>query len=86
MNATTTQSSVDTSPLAIPSSMASLASGAGASAAAVAKISDDEHGRHPPAVRAQQLDQAAELAPAPGRAAQAPEDVLAAGNAASQAS
>ena len=58
----------------MPSSIASLASGGGASAAAVASTSATNISDHAPAVGPQQLDQAAQLAPAPaGRAPAAAE-------------
>ena len=65
----------------MPLSIASLASGGGASAAAVREHQRDEHQRHAPAVGAQQHEQPAQLAPAPARRAPAADEVVAAGRA-----
>ena len=77
MKATTIHVSAVMSPGTMPLSIASLASGGGASAAAVANTSETNIRMTFVAVRGQQRRQAAQLAPAPGGRAPAADQVVA---------
>ena len=83
MNATTTRSSVWTSPSRMPESIAVLASGAGASDAAVPATSATNMSDDARPVGREQHHEPAQLAPAAAGAAQAPAQVVAPGGGAS---